>query len=150
MTGCLCPTSPDNLTILTGIQPAELCRNGATPWRASIGSHQVQCNIPIFAALLRKKKYLFLERCSKPNNVWLHALMQTNCLYLFLFFEHYNRILLVTECLDIAVFVRLSLSWHAAFILYLASTSLAINILLCNSVVLSFTGVLFFIYLILI
>ena len=44
-------------------------------------SHQVQCNIPIFEALLRKYKYLLLERCRKSNNVWLRALMQSDCLY---------------------------------------------------------------------
>ena len=30
----------------------------------------------------------------KSNNVWLRALMQSDCLYSSLFFEHYNRILL--------------------------------------------------------
>ena len=64
------------------------------PWRASVSSHQVQCKIPTFEALLRKYKYLFLERCRKSNNVWLRALMQSDCLYSSLFFEHYNRILL--------------------------------------------------------
>jgi len=64
------------------------------PWRASVSSHQVQCNIPTFEALLRKYKYLFLERCRKSNNVRLRALMQSDCLYSSLFFEHYNRILL--------------------------------------------------------
>ena len=64
------------------------------PWRASVSSHQVQCNIPTFEALLRKYKYLFLERCRKSNNLWLRALMQSDCLYSSLFFEHYNRILL--------------------------------------------------------
>ena len=64
------------------------------PWRASVSCHQVQCNIPTFEALLRKYKYLFLERCRKSNNVWLRALMQSDCLYSSLFFEHYNRILL--------------------------------------------------------
>ena len=44
------------------------------PWRASVSSHQVQCNIPTFEALLRKYKYLFLVRCRKSNNVWLRAL----------------------------------------------------------------------------
>jgi len=62
--------------------------------RASVSSHQIQCNIPTFEALLRKYKYLFLERCRKSNNVWLRALMQSDCLYSSLFFEHYNRILL--------------------------------------------------------
>ena len=60
----------------------------------SVSNHQVQCNIPTFEALLRKYKYLFLERCRKSNNVWLRALMQSDCLYSSLFFEHYNRILL--------------------------------------------------------
>jgi len=44
-------------------------------WRASVSTHQVQCNIPTFEALLRKYKHLFLERCRKSNNIWLHALM---------------------------------------------------------------------------
>ena len=68
-------------------------------WRASVSNHQVQCNIPTFEALLRKYKYLFLERCRKSNNVWLYALIdavtESDCLYLSLFFEHYNRILLL-------------------------------------------------------
>ena len=74
------------------------------PWRASVSSHQVQCNIT-FEALLCKYKYLFLERCRKSNNVWLRALMQSDCLYSSLFFEHYNRILLVNEWLNFAVSV---------------------------------------------
>jgi len=64
------------------------------PWRASVNSHQVQCNIPTFEALLHKYKYLFLERCRKSNNVWLRALMQSDWLYSSLFSEHYYRILL--------------------------------------------------------
>jgi len=63
------------------------------PWRASVSSYQVQCNIPTFEALLHKYKYLFLERCRKSHNLWLRALMQSDCLYSSLFFEHYNRIL---------------------------------------------------------
>ena len=64
------------------------------PWRASVSSHQVQCNNVTFLPLLRKYKYLFLERCRKSNNIWLRALVQSDCLYSSLFFEHYNRILL--------------------------------------------------------
>jgi len=51
------------------------------PWRASVSSNQVQFNIPTFEALLRKYTYLFLERCRKSNNIWLRALMQSDCLY---------------------------------------------------------------------
>jgi len=32
VTGCLCPTPTDNLPVLAGIQPGELCRKGATPY----------------------------------------------------------------------------------------------------------------------
>ena len=57
-------------------------------------SREVQCNIPTFEALLRKTMYLLLKRCRRFNNVWLPALMQSDCLYSSLFFEHHNRILL--------------------------------------------------------
>jgi len=56
--------------------------------------HQVQFNIPTFEALLRQNMCLFLERCRMSNDVWLPALMQSDCLYSSLFFEHHNRILL--------------------------------------------------------
>ena len=44
-------------------------------WRASVSSHQVQCNIPTFEALIRKNTYLFPERYIKCNNIWLRALI---------------------------------------------------------------------------
>jgi len=90
------------------------------PWRASVSSHQVQCYIPTFEALLRKYKYLFLERCRKSNNVWLRALMQSDCLYSSLFFEHYNRILLCEWVIELCS-VRLidGVSSHNAFAVYL-------------------------------
>jgi len=111
------------------------------PWRASVSSHQVQRNIPTFEALLRKNKCLFLERCRKSNNVWLHALMQSDCLYSSSFFEHYNRILLCDWVLGhCGVCSFEGVSWHNAFVLYLALTSLGISVLLCSSVVPSVTG----------
>ena len=70
------------------------------PWRVSVSSHQVQCNILTFEASQRKYKYLFLERCRKSNNICLRALMQSDCLYSFLFFEHYNHILLCEWVLE--------------------------------------------------
>jgi len=39
------------------------------PWRASVSSHQIPCNIPTFEARLRKHTYLFLESCRK-SNIW--------------------------------------------------------------------------------
>jgi len=57
-------------------------------------THQVQCNIPTFEALLRKNMYVFLERCRRSNKVRLPALTQSDCLYSSLFFEHYNCVLL--------------------------------------------------------
>ena len=38
VTGCLCPTPTDHLSVLSGIQPAELCRMGATLSLAYHGS----------------------------------------------------------------------------------------------------------------
>ena len=38
VTGCLCPTPTDHLPVLSGIQPAELCRMGATLSLAHCGS----------------------------------------------------------------------------------------------------------------
>jgi len=32
-------------------------------------THQVQCNFPIFEAVLRKNMHLFLERCRRSHNV---------------------------------------------------------------------------------
>ena len=47
------------------------------PWPASVNSHQVKCNISTFETLLWKDIHLILERCRK--NVWLRALMQSDC-----------------------------------------------------------------------
>ena len=38
VTGCLCPTPTNHLPVLSGIQPAELCRMGATLSLAHCGS----------------------------------------------------------------------------------------------------------------
>ena len=86
-----------------------------------------------FKALLRKYTYLFLERCRK-SNVWLRALMQSDCLYSSLFFEHYNRILLC-EWVNELSSVRLidGVSSHNAFEFYLDSTNLGISALLRSS-----------------
>ena len=110
------------------------------PWRASISSHQVQCNIPIFEALLRKHIYLFLERCRKSNNVWLRASKQSDCLCSSLFFEHYNRILLREWVIEVCN-VRLidGVSCHNAFAFYPDSTNLGIGALLRSSAVTSDT-----------
>ena len=110
------------------------------PWRASVSSHQVHCDIPTFEALLRKYKYLFLERCRKSNNVCLRALMQSDCLYSSLFFEHYNRILLCEWVIELCN-VRLidGVSSHNTFAFYLDSTNLGISVLLRSSAVASVT-----------
>ena len=110
------------------------------PWRASVSNHQVQCNIPTFEALLRKYTYLFLERCRKSNNIWLRALMQSDCLYSSLFFEHYNRILLCEWVIELCN-VRLidGVSSQNAFAFYLDSTNLGISALLRRSAVTSVT-----------
>ena len=67
------------------------------PWRASVIA--IRFNV-IFLYLKHLYEntsslaYLFFERYRKSNNIWLRALMQSDCLYSPLFFEHYNRIFL--------------------------------------------------------
>ena len=111
------------------------------PQRASVSSHQVQCNISTFEALVRKNMYLFRERCRKSTNVLLRAVMQSDCLYSSLFCEHYNRILLCDWVLGhCSVCSFEGVSCHNAFVLYLTPNSLGISVLLCSSVVPSVTG----------
>jgi len=105
------------------------------PWRASGSNHQVQRSILTFEALLRKNTYLLLERGRKSNNRWLRALMQSDCLYSSLFFEHYNRILLCEWVIGLySVCLIDSVSCHNTFAVYLASTSLGTAPLLRSSV----------------
>jgi len=74
----------------------------------------------------------------RSNNMWLRALMQSNCLYSSLFFEHYNYILLCEWLLEHCIVCLIDgVSCHNAF--YLDSTSLRIGALLCSSVVTSGT-----------
>ena len=61
------------------------------PCRVSVGVHQVKCDIPT-SRLLWKNIYHFLERCRISNNVCLCVLVQSDCSYSSLFFEHCNRI----------------------------------------------------------
>ena len=76
------------------------------PGERVFSNHQVQCNIPTFESLIRKYKYLFLERCRKSNNIWLRALMQSDRLYSSLFSEHYNRILLTSLTYVFSLFFK--------------------------------------------
>ena len=46
-------------------------------------THQVQCNIPTFEAVLRKNVHLFLERCRKSHNVMVACF---DAVRLFIFF----------------------------------------------------------------
>ena len=113
------------------------------PWRASVSSHQVQCNIPTFEVLLRKNTYLFLERRRKSNNIWLWraTCFDADCLYSSLFFEHYNRTLLFEWVIEhCSVCLIDGVSCHNAFAFHLESISLGIGALLRSSVVTSVTG----------
>jgi len=128
---------PSSLQKHLGIHSNLFPKPQNSPLAYALGSHQVQCNIPTFEALLRKNMYLFLERWRKSNNVWLRALMQSGCLYSSLFFEHYNRILLCDWVLGhCSVCLFEGVSCHNAFVLYLAPTGLGISVLQCSAVVL--------------
>jgi len=94
-----------------------------------------------FEALIRKYKYLFLERCRMSHNMWLRALMQSDCLYSSLFFEPYHTIAFysVNECANIAMCVWLMARHVTLTCIYLDSTSLGIGALICSNVVTSVT-----------
>jgi len=67
-------------------------------------------------------------------------LMQSDCLYLSLFFENYNHILLCEWVIELCSACLIDgVSCHNAFAFYLGSTSLGIGALLCSSVVTSVT-----------
>ena len=90
--------------------------------------------------LLQKYTYLFLERCRKSNNIWLHALMQSECLYSSQFFEHCNHILLCEWMIELCTICLIDgVSSHNAFTFYLDSTNLGIDALLRSSAVTSVT-----------
>jgi len=74
----------------------------------------------IFSGWTLPKDAENLERCRKSNSVWLRALMQSDCLYSSLFFEHYYRILLFDWVIELRS-VRLidGVSSHNAFACYL-------------------------------
>jgi len=62
--------------------------------------------------------------------------MQSDCLYLSLFFEHYNCILLGDGVLEHCSACSFQgVSCHNVFVLYVVLTSLGISVLLCSSVV---------------
>jgi len=61
---------------------------------------------------LLKDACFLKKRLRKSNNVWLSALMQSDCLYSSLYFEHHNRISFVIECSDVTVFVCLR-AWQS-------------------------------------
>ena len=50
------------------------------PWRVSVTSRQVQCNIPSFEVLLRKK--FIPVSWKKSNNAWLRVLMKSDCFFI--------------------------------------------------------------------
>jgi len=102
-------------------------------------SHQVQCNIPTFEALIQKLRTCFskdAENLTTFGSSW----MQSDCLYTSLFFEHYNRILLCNWVLEhCSVCLIDGASCHTHWHFTWTPTSLGIGALICSSVVTSVT-----------
>ena len=99
-------------------------------------THQVQCNIPAFEALLWKNMYLFLERCRRSHNVTV-ACFDAVRLFIFVLIlwtlQLHFTLWLSTRTLQ--CFFVWGCACHNAFVLYLALTSLGISVPLCSSVV---------------
>jgi len=51
------------------ILDTELCTTCPGERVLIVVTHQIQYNIPTFEAVLRKNIHLFLERCTRSNNV---------------------------------------------------------------------------------
>jgi len=74
--------------------------------------------------------YHFLERRRNSNNVWFRALMQSDCLYSSLLFEHCNRILLCDWVLGRCSVCLGVCACHNTSVLYLALTRVGLSVLL--------------------
>ena len=70
-------------------------------WRGSGSSHQVQCNIPTFEAVLRKNVYLFLE---KSCALWCSQIVYTDIRPYSL--NTTTAFYFVTECPEVSVSLR--------------------------------------------
>jgi len=70
-------------------------------------THQVQCNIHIFEAALRKNMHLFLERCRRSINVMAACFDAVRQYILPYSLNTTTAFYFVTECSNFAVFVRL-------------------------------------------
>ena len=99
-------------------------------------THQVQCNIPIFEAALRKNMHLFLERCRRFNNVTFACF---DAFRLFIFFlilstlqPHFTLWLSARKLQCLFVW---RCACQNAFVLYLGLASLGIRVPLCSSAV---------------
>jgi len=99
-------------------------------------THQVQCNIPAFEAVLRKNMRLFLGRCRRSNNVMVACF---DAVRLFIFFlilwtlQPHVTLWLSARTLQCLFVWRCAC--HNAFVLYLGLTSFGISVPLCSSVV---------------
>jgi len=100
-------------------------------------THQVQCNIPAFEALLRKNMRLFLERYSRKSNNVMVACFDAVRLFMFFFIlwtlKPHFTVWLSARTLQ-CLFVW-GCGCHNAFVLYLGLTSFGISVSLCSSVV---------------
>jgi len=102
----------------------------------AVMTHQVQCSIPTFEAVLRKNMLLFLERCRRSNNVMVACF---DAVRLFIFFlilwtlQPLFTLWLGARILQCLFVWRCAC--HNAFVLYLVLTSLGISVPLCSSAV---------------
>jgi len=101
------------------------------PWRASVSSHQVQCNSPILRLYREKICTTFLNdeeilttcdfvlSCSQIVCIRPYCLNAATAFYF------------VTECSDVAVFFRLrACACRNTFVLYLDLTRIGLSVLL--------------------
>ena len=92
-------------------------------------THQVQCNILTFEAVLRKNMHWFLERCRSFNNVMVACF---DAVRLFILFPRFTLWLSARTLQCLFVW---GCACHNAFVIYLGLTSLGSAVPLSSSVV---------------
>jgi len=99
-------------------------------------THQVQCNILTFEAVLRKNMHLSLERCRRSNNVMVACFDAVRFFIFFLILwtlqPHFT---LWPSARTLQCLFVWGCACHNAFVLYMGLTSLGISVPLCSSVV---------------
>ena len=81
-------------------------------------THQVQCSIPTFEAVIRKNMHMFLQRCRRSTNVKVACFDAVRLFIFFLILRTLQPHFFVTECSDncsVCSFEGVHVTMHSYF-----------------------------------